>query len=577
MSQKRVFLIMLILTLTITFCSLKRIEITQANATIYIRADGRVDPQSGPITTTDNITYTFIDNISDQLVIQRNNIVVDGNSHELQGSGSGTGISLASVNNVTIKNTNINDFTYGVNLTQAANNIIIGNNVTNNSNSIQLDQSTNNNITGNNITSNLGRGIVFEWYSDNNTISSNTITDYRGIYMGNSYNNTLTGNVINNSQYSLHVWGSEQRHFMHTIGVSNLKDGEIIYYLVNRKDLIIDPSEYPQVGYLALVNCDNITIKKLFLTRNGEGLLLANTNNSRMSDTIITGNYYGIRLLWSSNNTISSSNIANSYDNGIEIARNSKNNNIIGNNITNNGHRANSNGLWTDGHSDSNTIAGNNITNNKKGVWIGYVSNNTFCHNNFLGNTLHVDATSSSDANFWDNGFEGNYWSNYSGADLHGGPYQNETSSDGIGDTPHIIDLHNRDNYPLMGTLLAFNTTAAYEIQTVSNSTIRDFQYNDTAICFRASGENGTTGFCRISIPKALMNGNYRVFVNNTEIPYALLSWPTNAHNRLYFTYNHSTQEITITPEFPQNAILPLLIITASLAAIMRKRKARNP
>jgi hypothetical protein len=52
----------------------------------------------------------------------------------------------------------------------------------------------------------------------------------------------------------------------------------------------------------------------------------------------------------------------------------------------------------------------------------------------------------------WDNGYRsgGNYWSDYNGTDSYKGQYQNETGSDGIGDTPYVIDANNTDNYPLM-------------------------------------------------------------------------------------------------------------------------------
>jgi hypothetical protein len=77
-------------------------------------------------------------------------------------------------------------------------------------------------------------------------------------------------------------------------------------------------------------------------------------------------------------------------------------------------------------------------------------SNNTLYHNNFVNNTLQ--AGSDSPTNTWDNGYPsgGNYWSDYNGSDLYSGPFQNVTGSDGIGDTPYVIDANDIDHYPLM-------------------------------------------------------------------------------------------------------------------------------
>ncbi|UCE15827.1 MAG: hypothetical protein JSV12_08200, partial [Candidatus Bathyarchaeota archaeon] len=90
----------------------------------------------------------------------------------------------------------------------------------------------------------------------------------------------------------------------------------------------------------------------------------------------------------------------------------------------------------------------NNITNNHNGIWLWLSSNNTIYHNNLVDNTEQVYSYNST--NVWDDGYPsgGNYWSNYTGVDLYNGLYQNETGSDGIGDTPHIIDTSNQDNYP---------------------------------------------------------------------------------------------------------------------------------
>jgi hypothetical protein len=63
----------------------------------------------------------------------------------------------------------------------------------------------------------------------------------------------------------------------------------------------------------------------------------------------------------------------------------------------------------------------------------------TFVINPVTGRTIYVGYPSG-----------GNYWSDYAGTALHRGPYQNEPNSDGIADTPYVIDTANADNYPLM-------------------------------------------------------------------------------------------------------------------------------
>ena len=153
--------------------------------------------------------------------------------------------------------------------------------------------------------------------------------------------------------------------------------------------------------------------------------------------------------LWETNDTvISGNNITASKEDGIDLAS-SFNDSISGNNITANRFR----GIYLDS-SSSNTILGNNITNNAIGIWLVSSSNNLICHNNFVNSTDgdHVIDFASSSANTWDDGYlsGGNYWSDYNGTDVHRGAYQNETGSDGVGDTPYTIDPNNEDHYPLM-------------------------------------------------------------------------------------------------------------------------------
>jgi hypothetical protein len=69
------------------------------------------------------------------------------------------------------------------------------------------------------------------------------------------------------------------------------------------------------------------------------------------------------------------------------------------------------------------------------------------------------------------------------------------------------------------------------------------------------------------------MNDTFRVLVNGTEVSHALLSFSNSTHSYLYFTYEHSSQEVVIIPEFPSLVILPLFMIVTLLVAIIYGRK----
>jgi parallel beta-helix repeat protein len=110
--------------------------------------------------------------------------------------------------------------------------------------------------------------------------------------------------------------------------------------------------------------------------------------------------------------------------------------------------------------SENSVVKENTIVNNGQGILLSD-SNGILYHNNFVNNNQQ---TYSDTTNAWDIGYPsgGNYWSDYTGTDLYSGPYQNETGSDGIGDTPYSIDNNNADNYPLM------NPYAGHDISILS-------------------------------------------------------------------------------------------------------------
>jgi len=157
-----------------------------------------------------------------------------------------------------------------------------------------------------------------------------------------------------------------------------------------------------------------------------------------------------------------------------------------------------------------------------------------------------------------------------------------DSDYDGIGDTSHVIDANNQDNYPLMGMFSSFNTSLGYDANVISNSTIEDFEYfegNPTIIIHVSNmTSNQTFGFIRICIPHALMNETYQVIVNGTEpyfVNYAL--YDNGTHRWIYFAYEHSTLEIDIIPEFPSFILLPLVMLVTLLTALVYRRKLQSP
>jgi parallel beta-helix repeat protein len=241
----------------------------------------------------------------------------------------------------------------------------------------------------------------------------------------------------------------------------------------------------------------------------------------------------------------------------------SSNNSISSNNIGKNGY-----GVGLDSFSDDNEILGNNITANYgHGIGLFASSNNTIFHNNLLDNSIQAYSTSDS-TNSWDDGYPsgGNYWSDYNGTDLRMGPFQNQSGSDGVGDTPYFIDSQNYDNFPLIGFFSDFNISSHADIQTVSNSTISNLKLNSTEIRFNATGQPNTTGFCRISLPTDINISQFIVLINGKQVAYTQLPGFDINETFLFLTYSYP-------PEFSSLLILTLFLVCAFFTAIIYRKK----
>jgi parallel beta-helix repeat protein len=386
-----------------------------------------------------------------------------------------------------------------------------------------------------------------------NLIEGNTLSNNNGtnlLYLGQtdigdtqpSYTNTFRGNNLTNTQSSnLMIWSWNLGAFMQEIDTSNIANNQKIYYLTNLSNVEVDPSNLPDASSLTLVDCNGITVKDFNFSQNNDGLILAGSTGCALTNITVANNQ--IYLMNDMNADELGPNNGGPAYGGLSLV-----------------------------YSTNNTINESTMYNNTCGVWLCWSNGNIFYDNNFINNNYQVFngmafPTTPSTCS-WNNTIEGNYWSDYNGS------YINQ---DGIGDTPYIIDSSNTDHYPLMGMLNSFKATSQCSVETVSNSTISDFQFNGTAISFNATEGNGTTGFCRVSIPTALINGTLKVLVNGMELSYTLLPESSNTENYLYFTYHHSTQQVIITmPEFPSFLILVLFIAATLWTATAFQKKTEH-
>ena len=197
-------------------------------------------------------------------------------------------------------------------------------------------------------------------------------------------------------------------------------------------------------------------------------MLFAYTNHSKVLHANVSCNSIGIELVASTDNMIAYNSLTNNGG-AVFCISSSDRNKVIYNTMTSNGQ-----GIIQLYDSNNNDILRNTITNCNTGIWLyasygALISENTIkdnkygifrweegggssiYHNNFINN-LYQTETLGRPLDTWDNGypFGGNYWSDYAGVDIRSGSNQDLPGSDGIGDTPHIIDANNVDHYPLM-------------------------------------------------------------------------------------------------------------------------------
>jgi len=165
-------------------------------------------------------------------------------------------------------------------------------------------------------------------------------------------------------------------------------------------------------------------------------------------------------------------------------------------------------------------------------------------HNNFKGNCYGIHNITEI---AFDDGLEGNYWSDYQGADAN---------KDGIGDTPYERseeDGELTDRCPLMGMFHSVDVSSGLNVNIISNSSITNVEYSVSSYTIRMYVSNSsitqTSGFCRVTVPKKLMAPPYEVSIDNGSAEIFTFNnkvFDNGTHRWIYFAYGHSTHEVEI-------------------------------
>lgn len=242
------------------------------------------------------------------------------------------------------------------------------------------------------------------YQSHDNVLDNNTVTENEnGIYLTWwSTGNLICNNTVSDNDYGIYL---QQSNHYNLIENNNVKD-----QLYN--------------GIYITMSDGNI-ITENWVEGNGQGIAFYNADSTTVLNNVLTANQAGIGQTESNNNNIEE--------------------NLISNNTEGGSLQTNCHGIQ---------FRRNTFTQNSYGINIYETTNsgNRIYHNNFINISFPALNKGS---NTWDNGYPsgGNFWTNYSGTDYFSGTGQNESGSDGLGDTPFTGirgGTTAKDNYPLM-------------------------------------------------------------------------------------------------------------------------------
>jgi parallel beta-helix repeat protein len=239
-------------------------------------------------------TYTLQGNIDSMVVIQKDNIVLDGagfailgsdkiikqgDFNQFSGTKNETAISIKDRTNITIKNVSITGYKIGVEIYKSSSIIVSGCRFNQDDNPFYIESSSNNWITNNEITTISFCAFKLQ-SSDCNFISKNDVQNSSGIIIVYGSNNLIAQNNFTNGDRGISIESSDNQFIANNISNNNF--GVILFESSNNlfsKNIITKNSAGINVPEERLIK--NVTFSEnTFIENNHFVTLGLNAENS---------------------------------------------------------------------------------------------------------------------------------------------------------------------------------------------------------------------------------------------------------------------------------------------------------
>ncbi|MCW4025372.1 MAG: right-handed parallel beta-helix repeat-containing protein [Candidatus Bathyarchaeota archaeon] len=316
--------------------------------------------------------------------------------HDLTVPSNAGLVILIHCSNIKVENLNLKGNGNGVLLVDTTDSIITKNMISQNTIGINLQQSHNNQINNNHITNNKEHGI----------------NQY------DSHDNQITNNIITGNNYGISSSYTHGEEILNNQITDNTADG------INADS---------QSGVDCLVKDNTVS------GNGGNGIFFKDIHNAQIiSNTITQNKGCGVGFGYGPGGLVRG-NIISKNGNGLWIS-NAYQNTIISNDVSENEGLS----IRLEGSQHDNILYHNNFINNNHGQPQAFITTTIVYPENYLYDETHRPRHVDGAANNWDNGNEGNYWSDYNTL------YPDATKSGNTANTPYYINVNNQDNHPLL-------------------------------------------------------------------------------------------------------------------------------